>query len=1502
MRAPFAVAAVLLLIGSGFVSTLPTARAQTIGSDTLVIALQQDIGNYNAFDLGSNTAWKNDVTQFIYDSLSGVDTTGEVYPYLAQSWTTIGITPGSSDYLNVTVALRPGVLFSDGTPLTTDDVVFSYQALRDASTTVQPNLLQAFDWDRDGALSLSDIDRSVVKVDDLHVTFHLATRYGQFYKQTLGIPIIPKHIWQNHLRQDPSCELCIDTQWNGDTTNPGKDILVGSGPFAFASAVPGSRYVLERNDLFWGKTFHTPAGHGVYPTDIQFIEYDIYSSLDSAILALRSGKVDHIPWTITPGEIPSLATDPSAHLTFVSDNGYFYLAFNEKRAPMNDRAFRAAMSHLVDERTVVDVYMGGLGREGDSVEPPFWSEWYNSSLPANDYDLQVAKQILRTAGYRGSALGNSDSTALLGPDGNPVPPIVLLTPPADYDPVRIKTGEFLAKNMRALGIDVSAKAIDFNTLAGRMNGFDYDMLIIGWQLGADPVSNVCDIFGAQATQNYFGFWNPDNGSTDNPNYATIGGVSTLADAPTRLDATRLSQTCALARSAFDPSVQVQAVKDAQGIISDALPVDVLYYRTNAYATSTQYNGWVVFLGNLLNVYSIAALTRGPPVVGGPQGDASIFDVLSAPSAIAVGMTRNVSVAILSANGVPEAGANVTVSITGDSALPSLSYATADAHGLTTFGVRGLREGSSSLYVNATSNGVTASAEARIVVTPAGPAAALFLEGTPARNFLPPGEWTTIRWLVRNETGAPVPHATISVDQNLLSYGCVTPANVTTGPDGTAAMRYDAPEQAPLNAHASVDVIATPSLQGVPAADVNTVSLPLVIRNSQSPDWDIVTLRNPSAVQWAATNSARNVTLEVGDAHLDGTPVAHASLAVVASHSQVFDVLPSTVTTGADGTAWVNLTWAAAVNLQAAAVTVREPSPNAMPLQLSLLDAPAAASPATNASATFGGYVAFSGPILDPDASASSATGAVCATVHLFNSTGRAPRGSVPLTVVVGGTPFGQMATLWHPANYSYSSIEDGASIQVHSVADGQNFPTSGVFAGTLAASPSGAFANWSDLEKNGFTSVNTSIMAPIVAKNGTATFAVTPQDRSLADLAETVTVVPEGVLGYFVTPDQNNYYWTLSGETALEGSLVSLRTQRLTAVQWSTDRPVLQRAGALDGAIVSTKVVDQNNSPLSGADVRVYWNGLKGPSSWPYSVAEANATNSTGTTTTRLLAKAGAKWFAQNGALNTFQQDDEFIQASIAGYWSATGSSNVLEAPIAASLSLSIPGVRFEDPTPNVTLTIQGSDQWGRPLSNWTVDVTATKGTLEGLTNGTIRLGSNGTSVITYHPPEPTIVPWALAAVDASASEDGYAPVTETRELVAVNDVPTISITQAAQGLSSNSRFVNLTGTASDADGIESLAVRIDDGASNPVPIATGLRSTGFVWPMGPLSVGPHTITVQARDGKGFENSAYVTVTILPQPAPAAHGTSILGVPGPGFSSVLAALGVACVVLARRKR
>ena len=365
-------ALVVLLVSISAFSAMGSAAQPPVPkvseAETLYIAMQDDLPNLNIFDPQTNTVWKSNVIGWMYEGLVAYTPDFMIYTNLAESYE-LQSTPDEGDVATVVVHLRHNVTFHDGVEMTAKDVVFSYQVLY-WDSLYQSNLQCLYwpdaKWDRWDGNGKSHI--GVEAVDDYTVKFHLSEQYPLFFYVTLGTAIIPEHIWKDHLTDagtGDSQDMQLDYGYGKDTTEA--DATIATGPFKFVDWVPKTYAIIEPYEGYWGKDMTVSwAGKDwpFYPKYVKRIVFKIYSTLDVAILALRQGEVDYIAWSITPGYYEALKDDPRIGFEVNTDQGFFYLAFNMRRAPMNDKPFRKAVAHCIDKDYIVDRLLHGYGIKG----------------------------------------------------------------------------------------------------------------------------------------------------------------------------------------------------------------------------------------------------------------------------------------------------------------------------------------------------------------------------------------------------------------------------------------------------------------------------------------------------------------------------------------------------------------------------------------------------------------------------------------------------------------------------------------------------------------------------------------------------------------------------------------------------------------------------------------------------------------------------------------------------------------------------------------------------------------------------------------------------------------------------------------------------------------------------------------------------------------------------------------------------------------------------------
>ncbi len=463
----------LLIIGLILIAACAKREKGEVGKVTLNIGMQDEPKQLNPFK--ASDVWSWHVLGFLYESLyTRNPETFEIIPWLAE---------GEPEYDKETrtciVHLRKGVKWEDGAPFTAQDVVFTAQVLIDFKI---PRYIS--DW---------DFVERVEAVDDYTLRFTLKEPFVIFFTATLMSLIVPKHIWEPIIKEAEKTENPLATLLDYEITAP-----IGMGPFKFVQWRKGSYVKLARNPNYFA-TGREVKGRKVGPF-IDEILFKIYRTTDTAILALQKGEIDYIWWAIQPGFIRSLRRDKSIEITNNPENGLRYLAFNLRRPPFNDINFRQAVAYLIDKQFIQTRVLQNYGQALYSIVPPGNKFWFNPDTRQYGKEMSRAErvrkaiEILKEANYRWNkppAINDKGEVirgeGLIMLNGKPVPPFTILTPPADYDPLRAMCGMLIQEWLREIGIPATSTPTSFGDIVNKVNTeWNFDTYLLGWKLGIDP--------------------------------------------------------------------------------------------------------------------------------------------------------------------------------------------------------------------------------------------------------------------------------------------------------------------------------------------------------------------------------------------------------------------------------------------------------------------------------------------------------------------------------------------------------------------------------------------------------------------------------------------------------------------------------------------------------------------------------------------------------------------------------------------------------------------------------------------------------------------------------------------------------------------------------------------------------------------------------------------------------------------------------------------------------
>ncbi len=860
------VLSVLLLVSfsiliPGTAAQAPAKFGDSENKDTVIVAIRQDIESLNMFDPGSYLAVKTGALGWCYDTLMSYTPDLQVYLNMAESYTI-----DTPDGLNVTVHLRHGIKFSDGVEMTADDVVFTYDVL--AYNVLYSNNLNSLLWpgarwklyDGNGTSHVG-----VEKIDKYTVTFHLYKPYPLLFQVILNQPIIPLHIWKNHVKSagtGDSDDVILDYSFG---SNPSQgEATIGTGPFKFVEWKYGAYVVFERNENYWGKDF-TVGWEGkdwpIYPQHVKRLVFKVYNSADTAVLALQKGEV-HLT-DIPVGYYKSLKLDPHVGISIITGDNFYFMPFNMRRSPMNDLNFRVAVAHAIDRDYIVTTLSQGFATKGTVPLAIISGAYINTSAKPPEFDLEAAKHVLDNAGYK-DVNGDGWREA---PGGRPLK-LSIYSPTKDYEPIMADIGIVIQNDLRKIGLNVINTPMDFGTLVSKMIiQVDFDMLVMGYSTGSPFPETYLKMFfyskyASPVGNNMAGYSNPE--------------VDKLLD---EID------------HEMDTQKRIKMIKDLQGILIHDLPWVTLCYRKFLVGYRKDvWEGWVQAYAGLMNIFSIGALHHpsgvkpphpGPATEISEKYDQAILHVYL-PDAAYAGKSIKGFAYVSDANGVPIPEVSVQI-------YSSTGYAfngTTDQSGGFRFSIPlpfqkydkpVIVNYSMSVKIGEKEYSYTGGQMVRVYL----PKNAVLLSLSMDKQILAPGESATIRAKVTNLLGEPLKDVNVTVLTE-ETLGSITPHAVTND-EGVATLEYTAPT-AVINMNMMDSVRVKISVPNTILTELQEATLLIPIQ-SEGHGWYKVTIESVSSYALIAGQSAE-IKARLTDAHDE--PVASHEVYIQAIYSTASD--------------------------------------------------------------------------------------------------------------------------------------------------------------------------------------------------------------------------------------------------------------------------------------------------------------------------------------------------------------------------------------------------------------------------------------------------------------------------------------------------------------------------------------------------------------------------------------------------------------------------------------
>ncbi len=444
-----------------------------------------------------------DVIDMLIEQYVAVGKNAMYYTWLAESWEFTGP-------LTVTMKLRKGVTFHDGTPLNAEVVRFNYEYIFDRTN---------FCWDRGYLKNV----KSVEAVDEYTVRFNFSKPFAAFIanlqlppgyalskKALQGDLIIKEAITAEKNAKKAKKKLAkmkgklkkIDSGDSAALEKAKKAVQkaekkltkldaaqkklaekakgikhtdkfpAGSGGYTLDSRSSGNWIRLKRNPNFWfGKMVNRPLPY------FDFVKYVIIPDPAVRLLNLKVRKIHTMNLNAAQYDMLKRNPDPNVRIDKLSMPHTTFLRFNHANGPLKDIRVRKAISHAIDRKALIEGAMFGLARPASALFPAGqWSS--NPDLSPVKYDPELSKKLLKEAGYeKGLQIkghGSRDYTTL---------------------------SEALKHMLAQVGIDWRVDTLDAVAASARMTSLQYDMAVSEWIYIFDPDMPAYGLFHPRGASN-----------------------------------------------------------------------------------------------------------------------------------------------------------------------------------------------------------------------------------------------------------------------------------------------------------------------------------------------------------------------------------------------------------------------------------------------------------------------------------------------------------------------------------------------------------------------------------------------------------------------------------------------------------------------------------------------------------------------------------------------------------------------------------------------------------------------------------------------------------------------------------------------------------------------------------------------------------------------------------------------------------------------------------------
>ncbi|WP_054958309.1 ABC transporter substrate-binding protein [Paenibacillus dakarensis] len=443
----------------------PSANPQTAldRKDTLIIGTTSPKGVFNP--LFWQTSYDKWVADIIFDTFLQVSGDGTYTESLAES------AEVSEDGLTYTFKLKPGVTYSDGTPMTVKDYVFALKVLHDPTYDGESDIMsmkivggqEYYDGKTDEISGVKVIDDQTVEIKVSEATALTRDYLGE-------VAFLPEHYYGKDFKRGSM-----------DSLKTLHDKPLGSGPYILKKFSPGQEVVLEANPNYFKGA--PKVQNVVLKTTTE----------ETRLPMLQSGEIDMDMISVSEDNVEEVKSLGFLDLNIFPTNGYGYIAFNHNLDKFKDQKVRQALMYGLNRADTVEAIYGRYANPLNIPESSVSWAFTDENIEPYDFDPEKAKQLLDEAGWVAGADGIREK--------NGEKFTIDFSATAD-NPVVEALLPIMSSNYKDLGIEVKAETLDFNAIMDKKDRGEFEMFFAAWGLTADPDNTVYITKGAQNDTGY----------------------------------------------------------------------------------------------------------------------------------------------------------------------------------------------------------------------------------------------------------------------------------------------------------------------------------------------------------------------------------------------------------------------------------------------------------------------------------------------------------------------------------------------------------------------------------------------------------------------------------------------------------------------------------------------------------------------------------------------------------------------------------------------------------------------------------------------------------------------------------------------------------------------------------------------------------------------------------------------------------------------------------------